>query len=275
MSEYRLQKYLARAGVASRRACETLILEGRVSVNGQVVSELGTKVDSSCDEVRVDGELATLPPEHVTLLLHKPAGFVTTMSDPQGRRTVAELVPVSEYPGLFPVGRLDTDTTGLLLFTNDGELGNALLHPRKHVEKRYLALVEGKLTPDEARTLEAGIELTDGKTLPAKVRILRGAEARHAAELIGEGAGASGYSARHGGRRSRAQLEKTGSYVEVVLREGRKRQVRRMLEAVDHPVIALHRASLGSLQLEGLDRGAWRELTAEELAALRKSTGAV
>ena len=133
MAEMRLQKFLARAGVASRRHAEELIAAGRVTVNGARVTEMGVKVDPAADMVAVDGAPVALPEENVTFLLHKPAGYVTTMSDPQGRSTVAELVPTDRFPGLFPIGRLDFDTTGLLLFSTDGELGNGLLHPRHHV----------------------------------------------------------------------------------------------------------------------------------------------
>ena len=167
------------------------------------------------------------------------------------------------------MGRLDRDTTGLLLFTTDGELGNALLHPRRHVEKRYLALVEG--TPD-AKALErlrCGVELSDGMTLPARAELLRGDDAQKAARAIGTGKGAGGINASHTGKRSRAVREKTGSYVLVGLREGRKREVRRMLEAVGYPVIALHRSSFGPLELGDLPRGSWRELTDVEVGELK------
>ena len=183
----RLQKFLARAGVASRRHAEELIVAGRVMVNGQP-AELGCSVDPGSDEIRVDGGAPVrLAEGDVTIMLHKPAGYVTTMDDPQGRATVADLVPADRFPGLFPVGRLDRDTTGLLLFTTDGELGNALLHPRRHVEKRYLALVEG--TPD-AKALERlrrGVVLSDGMTLPARAELLRGGDAQKAARAIGTG----------------------------------------------------------------------------------------
>lgn len=270
----RLQKYLARAGVASRRACEALILEGRVRVNKQVVSELGAKVDPERDVVTLDGKRVELAQEGVTIMLHKPAGYVTTMSDPHAAHTVAELAPIDEYPGLFPVGRLDTDTTGLLLFSTDGDLGNALLHPRKHVAKTYIALVEGSMDDATAKKLSRGVKLSDGMTLPADVRVARGPEARMCAALIGQGKGASGKAKRHEGKRSRAVMEKGGTYVIVSLREGRNRQVRRMMEAVGHPVIALHRESLGPVTLGDLPRGAWRELTPEEVAALRTASAA-
>lgn len=274
MGEVRLQKLLARAGVASRRAAEGLITAGRVTVNGTVVDELGAKADPARDEVAVDGVAVALPAEAVTLMLHKPAGYVTTMDDPQGRPTVAELVPAARYPGLYPVGRLDADTTGLLLFSTDGELGNALLHPRRHVTKTYVALVEGVPDEDDLRRLREGVDLPDGRTLPADARLAEGAEAAWAAAVVGDGAGASGHGARHAGRRSRRALEASGSYVVVGLRQGRKRQVRRMLEAVGHPVIALHRQAMGPLDLGDLPRGAWRELSADEVAALRADAGA-
>lgn len=265
----RLQKFLARAGVASRRHAEELIVAGRVMVNGQP-AELGCSVDPGSDEIRVDGGAPVrLAEGDVTIMLHKPAGYVTTMDDPQGRATVADLVPADRFPGLFPVGRLDRDTTGLLLFTTDGELGNALLHPRRHVEKRYLALVEG--TPD-AKALERlrrGVALSDGMTLPARAELLRGGDAQKAARAIGTGKGAGGINASHTGKRNRAVREKTGSYVLVGLREGRKREVRRMLEAVGYPVIALHRSSFGPLELGDLPRGSWRELADVEVGELK------
>lgn len=270
MSEIRLQKYLARAGVASRRACEGLIAEGRVSVNGAVVTELGTKVVSG-DEVRVDGAVVKPLEQQATLMLHKPAGFVTTMDDPQGRPCVAELVPRDEYPALYPVGRLDADTTGLLLFTTDGELGNALLHPSHHVDKTYFALVEGVPADEDLACLRSGVKLDDGMTAPAAVRLLADANRARALQAIGEGSDASGNARRHGGKRSRSVLEKGAAALAVTIHEGRKRQIRRMFEAVGHPVIALHRATFGPLELDDLPRGECRELTEEEIALLRRS----
>lgn len=268
----RLQKYLARAGLASRRACETIIVEGRVSVNGEVVTALGTKVGPT-DEVRVDGEVVEPLAQQMTLMLHKPAGYVTTMDDPQGRPCVAELVPVSEHPSLYPIGRLDADTTGLLLFTTDGELGHGLLHPSHHVDKTYLAMVEGAPGPGALDRLRSGVELEDGPTAPASAELLSGAAREEAAAAIGIGPQASGNGRRHGGKRSRDALASGTSYVRVRIHEGRKRQVRRMFEAIGHPVIALHRASFGPLVLGGTVRGEWRELTVDEVAALRRASG--
>lgn len=237
----RLQKFLARAGVASRRGSENLMTAGRVRVNGAVVTELGSKVDPRCDTVTVDGCEVRLADSPVTIMLHKPAGFITTMSDPQGRPTVADLVPCDRYPGLFPIGRLDFDTTGLLLFSTDGELGNGLLHPRKHVDKTYEALVEGAVTSAEAQRLREGVALDDGPTLPAEVEVTSSTAA--------------------------------GSRMDITIHEGRKRQVRRMCGFIGHPVVALHRKSFGPLRLDGLPERSWRLLDADEQRALRIAAG--
>lgn len=211
---------------------------GRVRVNGQIASELGTKV-SAGDAVEVDGEPVSLPVDAVTIMLNKPAGYVTTMSDTHGRATVAELIPLDEYPSLFPVGRLDMDTTGLLLFTTDGELGNRLLHPRFHVDKTYIAHVRGRLSEEDIAALQKGVVLEDGRTSPARVRVLDDGAADEAA-----------------------------SVVEIAIHEGRKRQVRRMFDAVGHTVLALQRVSFGALALGDLPEGAWRPLTDDEVAGL-------
>lgn len=224
----RLNAYLARAGVASRRAADDLIKAGRVTVNG-APGQLNTFVESR-DRVEVDGTLVA-PQRLAYVLLHKPAGVVTTARDPQGRRTVVELVP--EEPRVVPVGRLDADTTGALLLTNDGPLAHQLAHPRYGVEKVYEADVEGE--PDEAalELLRNGIDLDDGRTAPARVRRL------------------------------------ASNRVELILHEGRNRQVRRMLDAVGHPVTRLHRSAYAGLTLEGLEPGRWRELEPSEVDALR------
>jgi 23S rRNA pseudouridine2605 synthase len=269
----RLQKFLARAGAASRRGSENLMTAGRVTVNGEVVTELGSKVDPLVDKVAVDGIPVTLAAGPVTIMLHKPAGYVTTMSDPHGRHTVAELVPTDRYPGLYPIGRLDFDTTGLLLFSTDGELGNGLLHPKHHVAKRYLALVNGRPTPAELARLEAGIQLDDGMTAPAKASVVEGEEECRALSVLEvppavpdrEPNGSVPSAQRAAILRKRSQKR---AVVRVVLREGRKRQVKRMLAAVKHGVLALHRDSFGPIELGDLPRGEWRELTAEEVAAL-------
>lgn len=238
--QVRLQKFLARAGVASRRASEKLIEAGRISVNGQVVTELGTKVDPEADEVRLDGAPVRKAAEAVTLMLNKPAGYLTSMKDPQGRPCVAQLVPLDELPALYPLGRLDYDTTGLLLFSTDGELGNAVLHPSHHVDKTYRALVKGKPSEAALDRLRSGVVLDDGPTQPAEVRL----------------AGRKGKNA----------------YVEIIIHEGRKRQVKRMCEAIGHPVLQLHRASFGPLELGDLPEGKYRVLSEQEVAALERAS---
>ena len=226
----RLNAYLARAGIASRRGADELIKAGRVTVNGEP-GQLNTFVQSR-DRVEVDGKPVTLQ-RLAYILLHKPAGVVTTAHDPQGRRTVVDLVPSD--PRVVPVGRLDWDTTGALLLTNDGPLAHTLAHPRYGVEKVYVADVEGDPTDETLAPLAAGIELDDGPTAPARVRRL-------------------------------------GPHtVEVAIHEGRNRQVRRMLETVGHPVRSLHRNKYAGLTLQGLDPGDWRELNSTEIARLRSA----
>lgn len=225
----RLQKVLARSGMASRRVCEDLIAEGRVLVNGEV-ADLGRRVRAETDVIEVDGALVPTAPGLVYYLLNKPAGVVTTVSDTHGRPTVVDLVPAE--PRVFPVGRLDADTEGLLLLTNDGELTHRLTHPSFGVEKEYLAHVEGDPKPAALRSLREGIELDDGLTAPAKVA------------RMGEG------------------------LLRIVIHEGRNRQVRRMCEAVDHPVTRLVRSRIGTLSDRRLRPGEWRELQPDEVRAL-------
>ena len=228
----RLNAFLARAGVASRRKADELIKAGRVTVNGEP-GELNTFVGKR-DQVELDGRpLARQRLAYV--LLHKPAGVVTTASDPQGRRTVVELVSEHEVR-LVPVGRLDADTTGALLLTNDGELAHRLAHPRYEVEKVYEAEVEGQPSDEALRLLEHGVELDDGPTAPAQARRL------------------------------------APSRVELAIHEGRKHQVKRMLAGVGHPVRSLHRSRYAGLTLEGLEPGAWRELEPSERDQLRTRT---
>ena len=244
----RLQRFLARAGVASRRGSEDLMTAGRVSVNGQVATELGTKVDVDRDHIEVDGMPVTLNQGAVYLMLYKPTGYLTTMSDPQERPCVADLVPRDRFPGLFPVGRLDRDTTGLLLFTTDGDLSQNLLHPSKHVYKTYQALVDGHLTDRDLEPLRRGIELDDGLCQPAICRVINAREAEAVAP----------------------QGVKPGTTaVEVIIREGRKNQVKRMLGKIHHPVIRLHRCNFAGLELKDVAKGSWRELTDREVQVLK------
>lgn len=272
----RLQKFLARAGVASRRGSENLMTAGRVTVNGDVVTELGSKVDPLVDKVAVDGMPVCWGASPVTIMLHKPMGYVTTMYDPQGRPTVADLVPTEQFPGLFPIGRLDADTTGLLLFSTDGELGNGLLHPRHHVTKQYVALVEGRPTPKQLSNLSRGVLLDDGMTAPAECTVLTGKQERAALRSLTP---SPTVPAREGApsRERRAILEQRAterSVVRVCLHEGRKRQVKRMLAAVGHPVLSLHRDTFGPVRLGSLARGSWRELTPAEVEALHAAADA-
>jgi 23S rRNA pseudouridine2605 synthase len=228
LSVMRLNAYLARAGVASRRKADELIRAGRVVVNGER-GQLNTFVDAG-DRVEVDGRPVT-PQPLAYVLLHKPAGVVTTASDPQGRPTVVGLIQHASR--VVPVGRLDAETTGVLLLTNDGELAHRLAHPKYEVEKVYEADVEGEPSDDALRRLEEGVELEDGLTAPARARRLG------------------------------------PSRIELALHEGRNRQVRRMLEAVGHAVRSLHRSRYAGLTVGGLEPGEWRELTEHEVAELR------
>lgn len=245
----RLQKVLAHAGVASRRASEQMISQGRVSVDGVTVWEPGLRVDPAAQEIRVDGTRILTNPDHVTVLLHKPAGVVTTMEDPQGRETVAQYGQrfLEEHPELpqairlIHVGRLDTETEGLLLLSNDGELAHRLMHPSYEIAKTYVAIVEGQVEPWVPRKLRRGIELEDGPAQADRVTV----------KDSGPG----------------------GSIVEITLHSGRNRIVRRMLAEVGHPVRRLARTRLGPLGVAGLAPGQMRRLSREEIMALQKEVG--
>ena len=232
----RLQKYLASCGVASRRNAEKLIADGRVSVDGQTVTEMGVQVEIGQD-IRVDGKLVTPEPAKYYIMYHKPAGEVTTASDPEGRATVLD--KFRDFPArLYPVGRLDYDSEGLLLLTNDGDLTERMLHPSQEVDKTYLARVSHVLTPEEARRLENGVMVDGRKTARAKVKILAA----------------------------------KGLYTDILvtIHEGRNRQVRKMVEQVGHQVVMLRRIRFGPLKLDDLPRGMWRELTPDELRELSR-----
>ncbi len=239
----RLARFLAHAGIASRRHAEELIASGRVQVNGITITRQGVRIDPEHDTVLVDGKPVQAPSKHVYLLLHKPVGYVTTMRDPQGRPTVLDLLP-AELRALrvYPIGRLDIETSGLLLLTNDGDFAQRLTHPRYSMEKHYQALVQGLPSESVLARLRSGVTIAEGNgrsytTAPARVQLLRRAE--------------------------------TGAWLMLTIHEGRKRQVRRMLAAVGHPVLELTRVGVGPLELGDLPVGKWRYLTGEEVAALR------
>jgi pseudouridine synthase len=236
----RLNRYLAACGLVSRRKCDAIILDGRVTVNGNKVVELATFVDPRRDRVTVDGKTVKPPHKHTYLLMNKPEGYLTTASDPQGRPTVMELVPEGESR-LYPVGRLDSDTTGLLLLTDDGKLAFRITHPRYEVEKRYLAVVDGRPSETDLAILRKGVKLDDGPTRPAKVRLISG------------------------------DLER--SEVEITIHEGRKRQVKRMFKAIDHPVVSLARTGIAFLEISDLEKGKCRRLKATEVAVLKRIVG--
>jgi 23S rRNA pseudouridine2605 synthase len=233
--QIRLQKLLAQSGVASRRRCEELMLAGLVVVDGEVVTRLGTKVDPRIAVIRVDGK--RLPPisAHVYLALNKPRGVVSTMSDPEGRRTLQDLV-ADRPERLFHVGRLDTDTDGLILLTNDGDFAHRLAHPSYEVDKTYVAEVDGKVAPGAIRRLLAGVTLEDGPVTVSRARVVEAARDR--------------------------------SIVELVIHEGRNRIVRRMLDHVGYPVRRLTRTAIGPVVLRGLGTGELRDLTRDELGRL-------
>lgn len=241
MPAERLNRFLARSGVASRRAADELIASGRVLVNGRRPPAEGTLVDPERDRVTFDGRTVEPVTEHVYLAVNKPAGVMVTASDPQHRTTVFDLL--GEYAGrrLFAVGRLDYETRGLLLVTDDGELANRLAHPRHKVAKEYVAVVRGVPGDRDLRALREGVELEDGRTQPAEV------------ELLGSARGVSD--------------------VRVVIREGRNRQVRRMLDHVGHEVRALRRTAFGPVRLGRLREGGYRKLRPDEVAALRRAVG--
>jgi 23S rRNA pseudouridine2605 synthase len=239
-SGVRLQKILSQAGLASRRAAERLIEEGRVSVNGRTIREMGVKADPAADDIRVDGRRLRAPERHRYILLNKPAGVVTTRSDPQRRQTVVDLLQgVREY--VYPVGRLDYDSEGLLLLTNDGDLAARLTHPRHEVERTYEAYVSGTPDTDAIEQLRRGIPLDGRRTMPAEVK------------MVSRGV--------HG-------------VLVITIREGRNRQVRRMCEAVGHPVRKLRRVRIGPIADRRLRAGEWRELSLQEVRLLKRLVAA-
>ena len=236
--EERLQKYLAKAGIASRRKCEELILDGKIEVNGLVVTELGTKV-SEKDIVKYNGKIVKTEEEKVYILLNKPIGYVTTAKDQFNRETVLDLVKINKR--IVPVGRLDMYTSGALILTNDGEFVNMLTHPRNEVNKTYNVTLKGFVENEDIQKLQNGVEIDDGYiTKPAKVKILK----------IDE--------------------EKNISRIQITIHEGKNRQVRKMCEAINKRVLALHRSKIGNIEVKDLKVGNWRYLTNKEIENLHK-----
>ncbi len=235
MKQMRLNKYLAAAGIASRRAADAMITEGRIRLNGTVVENLATLVDPRRDSVEVDGKPVSSLEAHAYILMFKPRGVITTASDPRGRRTVLDLLP-GGGPRLYPVGRLDMETDGLLLLTNDGKLAFRLTHPKYGVEKTYRVRLDRPIEESDLDAVRVGVMLDDGPTQPARV-------------------------------------VRAGDRLEVTIHEGRNRQVRRVFEALGHEVVALRRIRFGILDLNGLERGAWRKLTPGEVHELKKQVG--
>ena len=229
MEQIRLQKYLAEAGIASRRKCEELILDGKIEVNGKIVTELGTKV-SETDKVKYNGKLISPVEEKIYILLNKPIGYVTTVKDQFGRDTVLDLVKVDKR--IVPVGRLDMYTSGALILTNDGDFVNRLTHPKNEVNKTYNVTISGKITQEDVSKLQKGVKIDDNYiTKPAKVKILK----------IDE--------------------EKNISRIQITIHEGKNRQVRKMCNAIDKKVLALHRSKIGDIDVKDLKIGTWRYLT--------------
>ena len=231
MLEERLQKYMASCGVASRRKCEEIILEGRVIVNGEIVNELGYKVDPEKDEVLVDNKKIKKEERKVYIALNKPEGYVCTVKDEKGRDTILDLVKVEER--IYPIGRLDYDTSGLILLTNDGDVYNKIIHPREEKNKVYVALIEGILSDESIEKLEKGVDIGGYTTAPASVNII--------------------------------DIYTAATEVELTIHEGKNRQIRRMFEAIDHPVIALQRIQVGDIKLDDLPKGKWRFLHEREI----------
>ncbi|MED4883960.1 pseudouridine synthase [Bacillus sp. FSL W8-1127] len=233
----RLQKVIAQAGIASRRKAEQLIVEGKVKVNGEVVTELGTKVSDS-DKIEVEG-IPVEREEKVYFLLYKPRGVISSVRDDKGRKTVIDFFPHVDKR-IYPIGRLDYDTSGLLLLTNDGEFANLLMHPRYKIEKTYIAKLKGIPPRPALKQLEKGVELEDGMTAPAKIKFLSG------------------------------DRKKNTAIVEITIHEGRNRQVRRMFEKIGYPVLKLRRERFAFLTLQGLNAGEFRELSPHEVKQLRE-----
>lgn len=237
MEEMRLQKYLASSGIASRRKCEEFIIEGKVEVNGKVVLELGTKVNPEKDAIKYNGKIVKMEEEKIYILLNKPIGYVTTAREQFGRDKVLDLVKINKR--IVPVGRLDMYTSGALILTNDGDFVNKLTHPKNEINKTYNVTIAGIITKEEVEKLEQGVEIDDGYiTKPAKVKILKTDE------------------------------NKKMSRIQITIHEGKNRQVRKMCEAINKKVLALHRCKIGNIDVKDLKLGEWRYLRKKEVENL-------
>lgn len=234
MKKLRLNKFLSNSGVASRRKCDEIIASGKVTVNGKVVTEIGSQINEKKDKVMVEGKAVCLPSSFVYIKLNKPKGYACTASDEKGRKTIYDLVDCEER--LFSIGRLDYNTEGLIILTNDGDFANKVSHPRYDVEKEYRVTIEGKIKESELAVLRKGVVVDGQKMPPAKVKLL--------------------------------SQDENVSKISVVINEGQNRQVRRMFEAIGREIKLLKRVRIGSVRLGGLSRGQWRDLTEEELNLL-------
>lgn len=232
--EERLQKYMAKCGVASRRKCEEIILSGRVKVNGSVITELGFKVNEN-DVVEVDSNVIKVEENKVYIILNKPTGYITSNSDEKDRKTILDIVNVKER--IYPIGRLDYDSSGLLLLTNDGDIYNKIIHPKKEIEKRYIATVKGTFSKEELEKFKSGVDIGGYITAPAKIKVIK--------------------------------ESKSNSVVEITIHEGKNRQVRKMCSAFNHEVLNLKRIAIGKLSLDNLKEGQWRNLNEKEVSYLK------
>lgn len=235
--EERLQKYMARCGVASRRKCEEIILSSKVKINDKIVNELGVKIDPSKDKVFYNGK-RILPEENkLYIMLNKPEGYITSVKDEKGRKTILDLVKVNER--IYPIGRLDYDSSGLILLTNDGDIYNKIIHPRVEVEKKYIALCKGVFSDEEIKKFENGIDIGGYITANAKIKLID--------------------------KEKDKKTNTVNSLVEIIIHEGKNRQIRKMCSALGHEVITLKRVAVGDIKLGYLKRGEWRNLTKNEL----------
>lgn len=233
--EERLQKYMARCGVASRRKCEEIILGGKVKVNDKIIDSLGTKVNSEIDVVTINNQIIKPEENKVYIMLNKPEGYVTTNKDEKNRKTILDIVKVNER--IYPIGRLDYDSSGLLLLTNDGDIYNQIIHPRVNLNKEYIALVKGIFTEEEMKKFRLGVDIGDYKTSNCEINIL--------------------------------EKYTNSCKVKIIIHEGKNRQIRRMCSAFNHEVVSLKRERIGNLNLKSLKKGEWRYLTEEEVKYIK------